>query len=424
MEKAEGNGRKGARTQPTGIILAWLPRSACCLLVAALWLGAPIPARAQFLPTNCPPPAMPEPMPMGAAPNQPPLPGNPPPLMDSTMTLGGERSNAWGTDECFDNGPVTSFGEGCAWYVTIGSNALRRQNLGHARIAVLDPQNIDTGIPPPLNAPVAFDAQSLNPVYAWGVIATVGYRWNDYNAVELTGFYIPEQNASREVRRPGRLDQPFFNPPLGFEGDNGMWLQDDRIRITSSTALANAEFNYRCTPCPGYGLDLIAGVRYFDLHDRFTNFTDDDGLTVNPPDPFRMATYSVHTHNHILAPQLGIDWEVPVRRWVAFGFFAKGAWGINWFDVDVTLQRGDGFLGPSGHRNDRQFSQIYEGGFFLDWFLNDRIRLRTGYNIMWALNVAEAIDEVDFDLSHHAGRVKDDGDIFYHGPVVEFHLLF
>jgi hypothetical protein len=393
------------------------------LALLSVWLGSPVLARAQYLPTACPTPPMPEPMPLSAIP-PPPQPGNQPPLSDQSLTLGGERVNAFGADECFDNGNVVNFGEGCAWFVSIGSCALMRQDLGHSRIAVRDPQNIDTGNPPPLNAPLVVDSQDLNPVYNWGVRAGIGYRWDCHNAIELSGFYIPDQASSKETDLPGRLDLPFFNMPLGFEGDNGLWLQADRVKLISQTSLANAELNYRYAPVQGYGLELLAGVRYFDLHDRLSIFTDDDGLTVVPPDPFRMATYAVRTHNHIALAQLGIDWEHPLRRWLAFGWFVKGAWGYNWLDVDVTLQRGDGFMGPSGHRTHDQFSHLYETGFFLDWYLSDRIRLRTGYNAMWVLNVAEAIDEVDFDLSHRAGRAKDDGNIFYHGPVVEFHLLF
>jgi hypothetical protein len=342
------------------------------------------------------------------------------------MTLGGDRVNAFGAEGCYNNGPVVSFGEGCACYFTIGSSALMRQNLGHKLLAVRDPQTIDTGDLPPLFAPRVFDAQDVNPAYAAGVRATLGYRWGDHNAVEVGGFYIPAQSASKELDLPGRLDLPFgiFNAPLGFEGDNGMWLQADRLKVTTETALASGEVNYRWTPDAGYGLDLIAGIRYFDLQDRLSIFTDDDGLTVFPPDPFRMATYTVHTHNHMLGPQLGIDWEHPLQRWLAFGFFAKGEWGVDWVDVDVTLIRGDGFRAPSGHHSTTQFSQMYELGFFLDVFLTDRIRLRAGYNAMWTLNVAEAIDEVNFNLANRNGTGVDRGNIFYHGPLIELHLLF
>ena len=34
----------------------------------------------------------------------------------------------------------------------------------------------------------------------------------------------------------------------------------------------------------------------------------------------------------------------PIRRWLAFGWFAKGAWGYDFLDVDVSLVRGDGFF--------------------------------------------------------------------------------
>jgi hypothetical protein len=70
------------------------------------------------------------------------------------------------------------------------------------------------------------------------------------------------------------------------------------------------------------------------------------------------------------------------------------------------------------------FSHLYETGLYFDLFFSDRIRMRAGYNAMWALNVAEAVEELQFDLSQAAGSGADRGNIFYHGPVLEFHFLF
>src|SRR5262249_41254946 len=156
------------------------------------------------------------------------------------------------------------------------------------------------------------DSQSLSPPFAWGVDAGIGHRWGDHHAVELTGFYIPEQGSTKNIAAPGLLDLPFFNAPPGFQGAHGLWLQADRAGITTDSALANGELNYRFTPDVGYGLDLIAGVRYFDLQDRFSVFTDEDGLTVFPANTADIATYFVHTHNHMLLGQLGVDWEHPL----------------------------------------------------------------------------------------------------------------
>src|SRR5262249_31498365 len=145
------------------------------------------------------------------------------------------------------------------------------------------------------------------------------------------------------------------------------------------------------------------------------------------PDPFRVATYSLRTHNRIVGGQLGFDWENPVpycHRWLAFGWYTKGAWGVNFLDVDVTLTRGDGFEGPPGHRSTTQFAHLYETAMFLDLFFTDRCRLRMGYTALWAVQVAEGIGQFSFDLAQRVGNPNDNGSIFYHGPMVEFHFLF
>jgi hypothetical protein len=388
-------------------------------------LAFPGAALAQFPPFDGGPPPMPEPLPVsgtgppGCAPNA----GGPPPLTEKTLTIGGDRSNAWGCEETYDNGPLQNFGQGCACYLAIGSTAYRRQSLGSRPLAVLDPQNIDTGNPPPPGQPVIENTSTVAPPLDWGPKVTVGYRW-DGGSVELTGFYLSERSASHTIARPGRIDLPFFNPPLGFEGDNGLWLQADRNTITHESALGNAELNYRCAPICGYGLEILAGVRYLDLKERFKVFTDDDGLTVFPPDPFRMATYSLQTHNRILAGQLGFDWEHPLWRMIGFGFFAKGAWGENFIKQEVTLIRGDGFRAAPGQFSKTTFGSIYETGVYLDVFLCDRVRLRGGYNAMWVVNVADAAENVDFNLRDRAGIPDHSGSIFYHGPSIELHILF
>jgi hypothetical protein len=307
--------------------------------------------------------------------------------------------------------------------VGIGSTALRRQRLGHHPLAVLDPQDLDTGVAPLPNSPLLEDTSSIAPQYVWGVKATLGYRW-DNQAIEVTGFYLPELSKSHTITNRGRIDLPFFNPPLGFEGDNGLWLQADRNTIRQQSTLGNAECNYRFCPASGCGLDLLVGVRYLDLKERFGIFTDDDGLSIPAGDINRAATYLVETHNRILAAQLGLDFEHPLLRWLAFGFSAKGAWGNNFLDQNVTLTRADGFTAPPGHFSHDFFSHIYETGFYLDWFLNDRVRIRTGYNALWVVNVAQASNEIDFNLANRTGLHNDSSTIFYHGPVFEIHLLF
>jgi Protein of unknown function (DUF1551). len=247
-------------------------------------------------------------------------------------------------------------------------------------------------------------------------------------SVEWTGFYIPQSESRNEVARPGRLNSFFFNPPLGFEGDNGLFLQADRARATEQTALGSAELNVRGFSTIFTGCEPIVGVRYVNLQERFSLFFDDDGLLVRDifgnPDPRRAATYSSRVHSNIIAPQIGVEYQKGIVPGVAFGFYGKAAAGYDISDMEITLTRGDGLLGTHGGHTRHNFSQIYETGLYLDVYLLERLRVRGGYLALWIANVPEAVDQVSFDLSAPHGRQDSTGTIFFHGPSVELQFLF
>src|SRR5262249_43483777 len=125
----------------------------------------------------------------------------------------------------------------------------------------------------------------------------------------------------------------FNNAPLGFEGNNGMWLQADVIRTRLQTAVGSAEVDYRCWPLLHTGWNVALGVRYLDLYERFSFYTGDDDLTVRDingrPNPRLEATYATTAHNRIVAPQLGFEYNRAFNCWLAFSATAKGAWGAN-----------------------------------------------------------------------------------------------
>src|SRR5262249_35025003 len=214
------------------------------------------------------------------------------------------------------------------------------------------------------------------------------------------------------------------------EGNNFLWLQADIIRTELRTELGSAEALYRWWPCAQQCYNWSIGVRYINLQERLRIFTDDDGLTVRDlagnPDPTRQADYSVFTRNQILGGQVGFDWSHPLTCWMAASFSARGAWGVDFVDVDVKLRRGDKFRGFSGHRSETTFGHLYEAGLFLDWRLPkmECSKLRTGWNVLWLAHVSEAVDQVDFNLEHTTGRRKTEGNIFYHGPTIELQFLF
>lgn len=315
----------------------------------------------------------------------------------------------------------------CGCYFDIGGIALQHEGPGHLPIAIFDSSRIDNGNPIPRHAPLAQDLHSIGLDFAGGPRATLGYHW-DSGDVEVSGFYLPRNTAHVENRLPGQLDALFYNPPLGFEGDNGLWLQADIVRSSLRTELASGEATINWwNNCYG-NFELGGGVRYIDEVERLNIFTDDDGLTVRDvngnPDPRRQANYLVRTHNRIVGPQINGQLTGNLCPWLNITMNAKACVGANFLDSKLKLERGDGFVGFSNERERTIISQVYETGLYLDWCFCDGLHLRTGYAAMWLVDVAVSQDQVDYNLKNTLGRVKDNGSIFYQGPVVEFQLFF
>jgi hypothetical protein len=330
------------------------------------------------------------------------------------------------------------------YYANIGALGLQRERPHGPALGFLDPginipglpQFVDTGNPPTRFDPIILKAGDVDPNILWGPKVTVGYRYGDYR-IEASGFYLPQQNSTLTLNVPRRIDLPFNNFlsatqfPLGFSGNQGLWLQADQVRTNVQSALGSAELNYRFGPRNTYGFEWIIGVRYVDFDERFGIFTDDEGLTVvdvnGNPDPTRQALYTVRTHNRILAPQIGFESECYLMPTFALGVAAKGAWGVNFLDTDVLLQRGDGFIGPAApntHSFTTIFSMLYEANLFADWVFNEQIRFRAAFNLLWMAHIAEASQQVDFDLTNRFGRQDHKGSVLYYGPSFELHFVF
>jgi hypothetical protein len=373
-------------------------------------------------------PTMPEPMPCYDGPPVAmpgPVIGPVPEGAQSPVSLRGDLPNAWSDEKPYD--PPT-------WYGSIGYMALQRQRLGSRPAALVDvtSNGIDTGNPPTQRAFQLSNFSDIDPRLMNGGQATIGYHWDRY-ALEASGFYLAQSSASRTVALPGSLNN-YFNVngdftsfPLGFEGDNGMWLQDDIVRISLKESLASGEASFRWWLGDDSNFSWSIGPRFLQVYERFGYYVGDDDLTVlnviGQPDPTRQATYTSTANNRIVAAQLGLEWNKPICSWMAFTLCAKGAWGLNFVEIDTLLQRGDGFVGFNQQHNNTVFSHLYEVGVFFDFALLERVRLRAGYDMLWALRVAEASSQVNFNLADQADH-NTSGSIFYGGPVVEFHVIF
>jgi hypothetical protein len=164
------------------------------------------------------------------------------------------------------------------------------------------------------------------------------------------------------------------------------------------------------------GVNLMFGARYFG---NFERFQIDTVANLAVPDPTQQAQYTVRVWNNIAAPQFGIDIYQPFWDYYGFNLQLKTAPGVDFAKSIASLQRGDGLSGFSDEVTRVQFAETFDIGIFLDCFLSDNFRVRAGYSAFWAINVAEALGNVDYNLAER-GHYSEHGSVFYHGPSLTF----
>jgi hypothetical protein len=375
--------------------------------VVALGLSQASNSRAQ-LPAGPDRPKMPEPVPCA---NGSTIPGplNPimaPPGPPDELSLPADAPYA------FDCNPPRP--DSCCYVVT-GAMALQRWRPNDLPIAQFNTHNhgVGVGTTTDRNAPVLLDEHDLFVNYMWGPRATVGYTCDDA-AVEVTGWVIPDDKVFRSVSgTPGSIFTPFHNAPPGFGGlPSNVFSNASSVTETLKETLYDGEVNFRCWERCVNSPELLFGVRYLDMQEDFNILTQQNTAS---------ASYTTKVHNRLLGPQFGIEYECKPLRWVGVGFSAKGAWGVNLLHTEATL--GEAF---DTQRNAVTWSHLYElvGYLELTALSSERLKFRLGWDAMWFLHVAEAGQQVDFNLHNTAGTRRETGNIFYQGPVIEMQLIF
>jgi hypothetical protein len=388
------------------------------------------------------PAQMPGPPPGGGMPvYQPTFAGDPSPLPSPQFCPPGGPEPPASPFSLPNDGSPNAFTDDCnscpssCCYFSIGWMALWRQSTGNGVLAVQDPginvpgipSNVDTGNGPPPGAPQLLGFNDLSSTFLNGVRASAIYREGS-NAFEIAGFYLFQSETNASVAAPGRIDSFFdaFPTPIGFQGDNFLWLQADRMAASLQTRLASGEANYRHSYFSG--CEWLIGVRYLYLNENFDLITDDDSLVLHqhglPTNPALVASVSTTTRSNIVAPQLGFECERPLVSWLTVGLTGKAAWGVNFLHTEAGLTRGDGFSGPSAQHDSVVFSHIYELSAFGTIGLTEQLRLKLGYMALWVVGVPQAQQQFNFDLSNPGGNFSHTSSVFFHGPMVELQFAF
>jgi hypothetical protein len=359
---------------------------------------------------------LPDPVPVAPCPpNLDFMPGpmtsaNAPPGPDTGLSLPADIPTAWG------RGPVPE----SAAYLHLGALGLMRQDPGHGVIA-----SLDNASRPSLTA------HDLDPDYAWGVRATFGYLCDDA-AIEVTGFYIPEQTTTASLAalpRPdfGQFTLPFKNSPANLLGPTGEGLLSHADSVTARlrSTLGDAELNYRWWSRAFTPVEGIFGFRYMNVQERASITADSTitGADSGLPLASLLATNLARANNNLLLGQFGAEFNIPVTCWLYLGLMTKLAAGADYIEVTQRLSDGQGNLAVGNKRDVWTYAAVYELDAFIDIVQFEKVRLRVGYNMLWMTHVAEGFQQFNSDLSQ-GPTIRDGGSIFYHGPMIEAMFLF
>jgi hypothetical protein len=349
-----------------------------------------------------------------------------PPYQDTAFVDPSAPRNAFVTDNHEGAGPPHYVFAGA------GAFALFRERLTRGPIAVLEPVVLrDANIMAPAGSPELLDFHDVQTGYDWGVITNLGYRWGP-DAVELSGFFLPRRAASATVNMPGSVDVLFGASPQPppFQLATNPFLQTDIVEARLSTEVGSVEANCRhqLNDC----LECFIGVRYFNVDEDFDILTEDLAggtvfhiLKTGMSAPGVQADYRISTQSHIVGPQMGLTYERLLVPGIGISLMTKNMVGADFFRLQHTLTRLDtGELGPGASRSGTQVSGVFEIGAFANWWLNDHIRLRAGYQALWVVNVPVASQNVSFNLNDTLGTQENHGNIFFHGPTLDLELTF
>jgi hypothetical protein len=400
------------------------------LAVVAAWLGVGVAAQAQGFNTG----------PHGAARMPEPLRYTPepiPPLVNGPLTPqmapmgpGPELSLPASHSSAFQ---LENYSTEAGFYTSLGTSFLRRYRAGNRGTPILfDPdQNLDTGFFSRNNLPRIADTGDVDHSYRWNGVFTLGYLYANH-AIEFNGFYSPEGKNTIALGARGALAVPFGSPdgsfPIGFEGNNGLWRQADRVVMTFENSIGSAELIYRNWNPAVNGVDFIAGVRYLNLRERLGLLTEDDAFTTNEfgqYDVTRSAEYKSSIQTNFYGLTLGAETSAPLwqkRVWITG--IAKGAWGVNQIQRTLELNRLDGLNAFTDRRTRVQFGQLYDTTLSLDFHLLEKARLRVGYQALWLLGTTTPGAQFELDFNQQGVRGFGSRDVFYHGPTLEFQMLF
>jgi len=232
---------------------------------------------------------------------------------------------------------------------------------------------------------------------------TLGYVLPNDLAIEFQTFYKDDFDAKFDSYGNSNLDATFFG----------------QQPLASNYTSADAQFINMATGVHSYELNLVettrvfnfmTGLRYVDVRDNFLFTTFKNGSA---------DSASIGTYNHMFGVHTGVrshfDWNLfSLDLGTKVGYFINDAQSRTIITNTGLPGRDPGRLGG---QND---SMLAETKLALSFRPSASFNVRVGYDCMWIVNTALAVDQIDENplLGQNTTGyfLNAKGDLFLHGP--------
>ncbi|MFO0944370.1 MAG: hypothetical protein U1D30_00260 [Planctomycetota bacterium] len=248
---------------------------------------------------------------------------------------------------------------------------------------------------------------------------------------------IPREPTNEDVRLLGATDPRYFFSLL--------WTDGELAVIDYDFDMQGAELAYRRNifvfERDDWALELIGGIRYIALDEKFNFFFADvagpetiaqnpfDRALANPDQPRAQssaeasATYIAGIENDIIGPEVGISAKYPFLYIFELDLLGKASFAANFLKNQQAVIRGDGLELFNYSKTVHSTSGFFEGHLGLKMNIHRNISLHAGWEYLYLINIGTAINQIEFDLTRRP-RPSNEEKILWSGWYGGFEVLF
>ncbi|MCA9132443.1 MAG: BBP7 family outer membrane beta-barrel protein, partial [Planctomycetales bacterium] len=241
-------------------------------------------------------------------------------------------------------------------------------------------------------------------------------NWNMNKTVDTIGSGNPTLNSVYSLYG--------IDPTGGFDDTDNSFVHG----ISYNSELHNGEVNYRRRWSSAFNWgqgSWLAGVRYFDLDERFSFNAVGSNNNTYTFDQLRFFNQDTRTRNQLTGFQVGGDYWLNVVPGLMLGVESKGGIFGNHAEVETQIFS-NSIPGAREHLQDGQAAYLGEFTASLVYRLSYSWSLKTSYNLLYVDNVALAPENFNTrDVSNALGGgaftanrfpfIETDGEVLYQG---------